>query len=245
MRTKTLILSGLLAALSGASALAQVYSLNAVGYINVLVPHGWSIITDPLYAVNQQTAQTIDQILGPTLLNGGATTPDPYAGIVIFPWNANPASQGYYSALVVSQSPGFAPFWSLPGEATGTSFNPGQAMWIYNPSAEFTLTFVGTVPQGTVNNTLQPGWNMVGSLVPIVAAMDSAAVGLVPTPGDVLFTYANNNAGIEGYNTADVANTGGQWSQTVAPTLQLGQGLFYYNRGPVATNWVTTFTIQP
>jgi len=243
MRTKTLILSGLLAALTGASVMAQVYSLNAVGYINVLVPKGWSIISDPLYAVNQQTSQTIDQVLGPTLLNGGALTPlDPYAGVILFPWNADPANQGYGSALVVSHSLGYPPAWSVPAEATGTTFNPGQAMWIYNPSTEFTLTFVGTVPQGSVTNTLQHGWNMVGSIVPIVAPMDSASIGLVATPGDILFTYYNN-----AFNSADVASSNplSPWSLGAAPTLALGQGLFYYTPSPVPTNWVTTFTIHP
>jgi len=245
MRTKTLILSGLLAALSGASALAQVYSLNAVGYINVLVPNGWSIITDPLYAVNQQTSQTIDQILGPTFLNGGATTPDPYAGIAVISWDAAPGAQYYYSTLFVTQTPGFAPAWSIPSVATGTSFNPGQALWIYNPNAEFTLTFVGTVPQGTVTNILQPKWNLVGPIVPIVGPMDSS-LGLVPTPGDALCSYFNNNVS-QFFNTTDFATASNPttWSLSAAPTLALGQGLFYYNNGPAATNWVTTFSIQP
>ena len=49
MRTKTLALSALLGALGTAGALAQnVYSLNAVGYINVTLAPGYNIVTCPL-----------------------------------------------------------------------------------------------------------------------------------------------------------------------------------------------------
>jgi hypothetical protein len=50
MRTKTLALSTILSALGAASVVAQnnVYSLNAVGYINVSCPPGYSILTCPL-----------------------------------------------------------------------------------------------------------------------------------------------------------------------------------------------------
>ena len=52
MRTKTLLLSGVVAALSSASLMAQVYSLNAVGYINVTCPPGFSIIANQLNTGN-------------------------------------------------------------------------------------------------------------------------------------------------------------------------------------------------
>jgi hypothetical protein len=80
MRTKTLILSGVLAALSGASLMAQVYSLNAVGYINVTVVGGgaFTMVTDQLYngtAVNGvMPAQYLSPMLDSQLLvpaNGG------------------------------------------------------------------------------------------------------------------------------------------------------------------------------
>jgi hypothetical protein len=52
MRTKTLALSAVLGMLGSASLVAQnnVYSINAVGYINVTMPPGYSIVTCPLIA---------------------------------------------------------------------------------------------------------------------------------------------------------------------------------------------------
>ena len=63
-----MILSGVIAALSGASLMAQVYSLNAVGYINVTCAPGFSIIADQLYASNSVTPQYISPLLDAQLL---------------------------------------------------------------------------------------------------------------------------------------------------------------------------------
>src|SRR5947199_53123 len=46
MRTKTLLLSAALTAAGVCSSLAQVYSVNAVGYVNLTVPQAGKISTD-------------------------------------------------------------------------------------------------------------------------------------------------------------------------------------------------------
>jgi hypothetical protein len=217
--------------------MAQVYSLNAVGYINVNVPTGFSIIADQLYATNQQTAQSVNDIFGPTLLNGGLTTPDPYAGVVLYLWG----NGGFQAALEVQQQTG-APFWSNPTEAYSTSFNPGQAAFIYNPNAAFTMTFVGQVPQGTVTNQLVSGFNLVSSVVPQTGALDSD-LNLTPGIGDIVYVWGNG-----GYQAADEWEVNGGapfWSLGSSPTNTVGAGLFYYNATISSTNnWVRTFNIN-
>jgi hypothetical protein len=242
MRTKTLILSGIVAALSGASAMAQVYSLNAVGYINVDVPHGFSIIADQLYLTNQQTAQSVDAVFAPTLLNGGATTPDPYVGCILYPYASYPNALGYVGAILVQQNAGSPPFWSSSAEAQGTSFNPGQACFIYNPGSDFTMTFVGQVPQGTVTNTLQRGFNLISSIIPQTGAIDTD-LGLTPGVGDIAFTYVSG----QGYNLIDLYQTSGSsqfWSALHSPTNTVGLGFFYYSISATPNQWVRTFTIN-
>src|SRR3954468_1352288 len=54
MRTKTLLLTAALAAAGAASAMAQnVYSVNAVGYVNKSVVHGYSIVANPFVVANE------------------------------------------------------------------------------------------------------------------------------------------------------------------------------------------------
>src|SRR2546427_2388226 len=48
MRTKTLLLAAVLSAAGVASSLAQVYSVNAVGYVNVTLTSGLNLICNPL-----------------------------------------------------------------------------------------------------------------------------------------------------------------------------------------------------
>src|SRR5581483_447895 len=62
MRTKTILLSALLGLASGAAAMAQttnVYSVNAVGYINVTCPPGFTMIANQLMTTNTTLAGLI------------------------------------------------------------------------------------------------------------------------------------------------------------------------------------------
>ena len=61
MRTKTLLLTAVLSAAGLASSLAQgaVYSVNAVGYVNLTVPAGLSLIANPLDATDNTIANVL------------------------------------------------------------------------------------------------------------------------------------------------------------------------------------------
>jgi hypothetical protein len=214
-----MILSGVITALASASLMAQVYSLNAVGYINVTIPPGFSIIADQLYATNQSTPQFISPLLDTQLLDGN------HIGVTFFKFN--PAGGGTYTIVNVTPTG-----WGAPSgiPATSISLNPGEGCYIYNPLPTFTLTFVGQVPQGTtLTNTLQPGFNMVSSIVPQQAAIDTV-LGLTPTIGDTIFLY---NVSASSYDIMNWTPTG--WQTVVgpeptgtAPSPAVGAGFFYY-----------------
>jgi len=70
MRTKTLLLSGVVAALTSASLMAQVYSLNAVGYINVTIPPGFSIVANQLNTTNNNISPLLDSQINPDGVSG-------------------------------------------------------------------------------------------------------------------------------------------------------------------------------
>jgi hypothetical protein len=226
MRTKTILLSGVVAALSGASLMAQVYSLNAVGYINVTVPPNFSMLADQLYSVNQTTPQYISPLLDSQLLDGN------HNGVELFKYsNVN----GY--TIMIATSTGWA------GPATTTTLNPGEAVFIYNPyTTNMTLTFVGQVPQGSLTNTLFQNFNLVSSIVPQSDALDDpAGPALVPNTGDEVFLYDPVN-GYEIY----VSTTSG-WAVGAGlpthPTPAVGQGFFYYTAKPAGLSWTRTFSV--
>jgi hypothetical protein len=213
MRTKTLLLSAIVGALSSASLMAQVYSLNAVGYINVSVPPQFSIIANQLNTTNNNISPLLDS----QLLDGN------HSGVTLFKY------AGGYSSFSVSGTS-----WSSTA-VTNTTINPGEAVFIYNPfTTSFNLTFVGTVLTGSLTNSLLSGFNLVSSMTPQSGPLDTA-LGLVPAVGDTAFPYAG------GYSPDSYGGSG--WSvNNAAPSIAVGQGLFYYSAA--GQKWIQNFSVN-
>jgi hypothetical protein len=228
MRTKSIILSAIVGALSSVSLMAQVYSLNAVGYINVTCPPGFSILANQLNTTNNNISPMLDS----QLLDGN------HDGVTIYKYD--PVG-GFDDILVVVQA---GPVVSWQGSATNSTLNPGEAAFIFNPfSTNFNLTFVGTVPQGSLTNALSQNFNLVSAVVPQAAALDTS-MGLKPTPGDTVYFYDS----VLGYD-AIYAYTPGGWqvsnpSLPPSPTPNVGQGFFYYSAASGTTNWVNNFSVN-
>src|SRR6266480_2545573 len=130
MRTKTLILTAVLSAAGVASSLAQgtVYSVNAVGYVNLTIPTGFSMIANPL---NNTAAN------GNTVSNLFPSVP---IGTTIYKFD-NVA--GTYSINQFS----FAG-WGSPND----TMLPGDGAFIRNPTASpISVTLVGEVMQGPLS----------------------------------------------------------------------------------------------
>jgi hypothetical protein len=232
MRTKTILLSGIVAALSGVSLMAQVYSLNAVGYINVTLAPNFTMVTDQLYASNAVNGVIPPQYVSP-LLDAQLCT-GAYNGIVIFKYD----SVNGYTVLDVDSLNTPVP-WG--GPAATTTLNPGEAVFVYNPyGTNITLTFVGQVPQGNLTNTLNQNFNLIGSIVPQAGALDTNLT-LVPNPGDVVFLYDPVN----GYSVYDQSSTDPSgWGGGVKPNVAVGQGFFYYTPNAAGLKWVRNFKIN-
>jgi hypothetical protein len=166
MRTKTLLLTAACAVLGTVAASAQsVYSVNAVGYVNVTLPKGWSIVANPLNTTNN----VISNVL--------ANLPD---NTMIYAWTGSAYKQ------VVYYSDG-----TWDGDAAPLAFAPGTAVWIKNNSgAVTTVTFVGEVPQGSLTNAITVGYSLKGSIVPQSGALDTV-LGYTPSDLDLILLYRN------------------------------------------------------
>jgi len=167
MRTKTLLLTAACAVLGTVAASAQsVYSVNAVGYVNVNIPVGWSIIANPLNTTNNTIAGVLTSL------------PD---STIIYSWNGTAYQQAVY----------YSDGWD--GASATSAFAPGTAVWIKNGTkAPFTITFVGEVPTGTLTNAVTVGYSLKGSVVPQSAALDTV-LGFSPSDTDTILLFRNNN----------------------------------------------------
>jgi hypothetical protein len=242
MRTKTKVLSALLGVLGTASMMAQstnVYSLNAVGYVNVTCLPGFNIIADPLWATVGQP-NTIGTVLNNT--NGA------YDLVGIFELNgANPyiTDIGHHK----DSTNGWLNGGVIP-------INPGQAVWFQNPDpTNIVITFVGTVPQGSLTNTLAPGYNLVSSAVPTSGDLVTNPITSLTNynPLDAVNVYDPNVQGFSGAGGIYIAHKAGKgqggyenaWLANGDPVVpNVGEGFFYQNNQATNLLWVENFTIS-
>lgn len=224
MKTKALLLAGILLATGVASTTAQVYSVNAVGYVSVtLAPGEFKIIGNPLNNVtNGVQSNTLNEIL--------PNAPNNVVNIYRF----SAGTQSY--SLHTKRSSG----WSNGGATV--AINPGEGFFIQNTAlTNITLTFVGEVPQGSsLSITVLGGtFNLVAPHVPIG--------GLVETDLGLPVTSANNSNAEQVYlyrgGAYQLFTRRLTWASGQQPSLNVGEGFFYRPNNLDATKqWTKSFT---
>jgi hypothetical protein len=204
--------------------MAQVYSQNVVGYVNVSVPiHAgpqptYSILANPLNGTNNNIATILPNV--PT-------------GAQVFRFNSGTG----FTDPETFFGPGLG--WDPgtmdlpPGEGFFISLDPASP----NPT---TITFVGEVPQGTLTTSIEPGYNLKASAVPQEGAL-TGVLGLTPVAGDQVFLWDTANQRYGDPYTFFPLPDGWDPSDPVVP---VGQGFFIFNASGSAYNWSRTFTVQ-
>jgi len=178
MRTKTFLLAAAALAVGITASQAQVYSVNAVGYINVTCPQGYKIVSNQLITTNN----TIPAIF--------TSVPN---GTKVLKW----AGAGF---SINSFDVDFG--W----DDTTSTLSPGEGAFVFNPTATpFTVTFVGEVPQGNLTNAIPHNYSLQGSKVPQAGRLQTD-LGYAPSANDKVLKWLNNGPSNQGYqiSTYDV-----------------------------------------
>jgi len=215
-----MLLSALLGTLGSVSVMAQtnVYSINAVGYINVTLYPGFNIISCPLIASPDNSENT--------LLNTSAGT---YAGDSLYYFNATSGTYTIVSARATAWNDG------------GTNqLNPGVGVWFNNvATTNITVTFVGTVPTGPYTNNILPGFNLVGSVVPMSGDLITNSLSLLTNTGAGDAAYVFNGA-TQGFSISSKRTA---WNSD--PTMAfVGEGFFYNNVQGTTEAWIEDYIVQ-
>jgi hypothetical protein len=244
MRTKTLLLSALLGALGSVAVHAQsVYSLNAVGYINVTNVPGFNMITCPLLASPDNTVGTV--------LNNASGA---LIGDNVYFYNNTTGLYSEDTALAIGSGKGKTlnpNGWQLDGTNMAL---PGTAFWFENrQSTNVVVTFVGTVPTGPITNALVAGFNLVGSVVPVSGDIISNSISALTNynVGDTIYVYDPVTGYADGTYPSST-NTGkglhlgynGNWGGIGDPILPYdSSGFWYDNRVGTTVNWVENYSV--
>jgi hypothetical protein len=169
MRTKTLLLlTAALGAVGLSTSMAQqVFSVNAVGFVNIDVPKGLSMIANPLKA----PTNTVSALF--------AGVPE---GTTIYKYDGTSFSLNTFE---------FGD-WGNPSEA----LVPGDGAFIRNAgTTTFTVTFVGEVSQGSLSHPIAGPNKLSIQSSEVPQAGKLAADLLFPiSEGDIVYQYDNATA---------------------------------------------------
>ena len=221
MRTKTLLVAAAVGMVGIATSFAQVYSVNAVGYVNITVPGNatdLALIANPLNGTNNE----LNTIVPLTDLNIGST---------IFVWDAT--AQNYVPSDWFGAAVGWIPNQVVP---------PGTGFFIKGSDASGTLsiTFVGEVPQGHLSNMLPAGPDLalVSSIVPQAGDLD-----VLEFPGELLDKVFLWDVSIQDYIPQDNFGVGVGWIPN--NTIGVAQGFFVQKGvGNALLDWARDFSVN-
>lgn len=209
----------------------SVFSVNAVGYVNVSLRAGYNLISNPLNGTNNNINTIIPVAPGDT---------------VAFRWNT--ASQSFSQADTYFDvgDPALNGWYDGAANKSSTVINPGEGFFLQSPTAT-TITFVGDVPQGQLTNSIPSNYSFRSSIVP-------QSVGLLSVgfPGVSDMIYQTWNPVAQGYsqaltyfNVGDPALNGfyDGAGNKVDPTPGVAEGFLIFNPGP-ALSWGRTFSVN-
>jgi hypothetical protein len=217
MRTKTLFLTAVLGVAAAATSMADTFSVNVVGYVNVTLTNGFNLLGNPLVASNSAI---------------GTVLPNVPEGSVLYKLKPN----GTFNTDLYASG---AWYDSISEAPSTTTLSPGEGFFLYS-SVVSNITFVGEVKQGTNTVPLNAGFSLVSSVAP-------QGYELVGTnfPASVNFTHYKLVGGSYQISAYD-PGLGWYDTTTESPRQVLAapaQGFFIYN-GASATNWTRTFNVN-
>jgi hypothetical protein len=210
MRTQLILTTAAFSVAGILGVSAQVYSVNAVGYINVTVPAKSYVL-----AANQLNTG------GNTLKEVLPAVPD---GTIVFKYTqgAGFSANGFEFGE-----------WANPNATA----KPGEGFFLQNNgAAAMTATFVGEVPQGTLQTALAKGLNLVSSQVPQAGKL-VADLKFPAADGDVVYqwdTATQKYKAPNGFEFGEFSNGD--------PAIGVGEG-FFVNKS-AASSWDRTFSVN-
>jgi hypothetical protein len=233
MRTKAILLAAAVGAVAVSNSMAQVYSANAVGYVNHDLVAGLQILANPL---NQ----------GDNSLNTTLPLSDGAVGATVFRFDE--AAQGY--GETIQWIPGLG-WFSNNVDPNWLVLNPGEAFFLQMFIPE-SITWVGEVPQGDLSNPLPANGALAmrSSQVPQEAQLGSPGVGLGfnGATGDTVFIF---DIGTQLYKEGYQFLEGLGWLSGNAddegfdgPTIPVGTGFFFQRVAPTGPSWDRTFSVN-
>ena len=204
-------------------------SPNIVGYVNLSLTAGYTLIANPLNGTNN----LLDTLLPLDMAGDGAV-------ITRF----NPATQSFSTPETFYFGLGWLDDIGNPDTAP---MNPGDGFHITLPQP-LVVTFVGEAAQGNLVNPLLVGLSYQSSIVPVAGQVGDVPYLNVPAGnGDEIFIF---DPATQSYKLVYTFSTGTGWSSansddpgSLGPYIPAGTGFIYKNVG-AARLWTNNFVLR-
>jgi hypothetical protein len=206
--------------LASVAASAQVYSVNAVGFINVTVPAAANASTPGLALVANQLNASPNNAVSNIL----AGVPD---GTIVYKYR--PLTGFSVNSFEFGG-------WLDPAQR----LDPGDGAFISNPgTTELRITFVGEVPQGNLATPLVQGLQLVSSQVPQAGRVDTAqGLSFPVVDTDLFYKWDRATKAYEAPYSYDF----GTWENNRILNVAVGEA-FFVNKA-AAGSWARTFSVN-
>jgi hypothetical protein len=216
MRTKTLLAAAATLAVSLATSMAQVYSQNIVGYINLTIAPGFNLVANQLNTSSGTNAL-------------GSVFPTGVDGDTVYKYVSGSFQQAIFDAGS----------WVDPGsgDPTTITLGPGQGFFYFSPSStNRTVTLVGSVATGTNSVVLNAGFSLIASATP--ESYELTGTNFPTADGFTYYKYTPSGFQQAIFDAGSWVDPGSGDPVTVQPSV--GQGFFMFNPG-ATTNWTRIF----
>jgi hypothetical protein len=200
--------------------MAQVFSVNAVGYVNKTIPkNSFLLVSNPLKAATN----TVNALFQPVP-----------AGFQVFVYTPG---KGYDVGTFDDLEGAF-----LPASVGSAQVVPGGGVFVKNPtSSDVTVTFVGEVPQGNLTTPLVAGLQIVSSQVPQEGTASDLGLPHTTetgmTPGDQVYQYVPGT----GYYVSTFDDLENNFVPALK-SLAVGEAIFL--KLAKANSWTRNFSVN-
>jgi hypothetical protein len=202
MKAKTLLIAAATLAVGAISSQAQVYSQNVVGYINVTLTNGYTMICNQLDGDGTGTNNSIYTVVGTNVPVNTA----------VLAWNGSAFTQSKWTGTK----------WTANSALFTNAMNPGSGFFVNSPALT-NITLVGQVIQGTNKLAIAAGYQIVSPVSPVAGGIGTVN-GYSPTKNDAVLIW--NGAGYVQHKWTGTLWTSGE------PSYNVGQGFFLNAAGP-------------
>jgi hypothetical protein len=213
MRTKTLIIAFAALTIGVATLMAQTYSRNIVGYINLNLTNGYNLIANQLDADGTGTNNTVGGIFGTNLPPNSQ----------ILAWQ--PGSANYSAITWAKGKSGYG--WAGNTNTINQNLGPGGGVFAYVTN-NVTITFVGNVLQGTNINPYMTNavlaYYLVSAMEPIQGSIQTN-LNFFVSANDKLLKWTPASQTFGSTYTYSKGKSGYSWSPNT-PSLNVGEACY-------------------